>query len=202
MKLTPSIILTGCAFALASCAPKDPRAELLKQVDEAWNQAERGEKSDDYMTSGEFADYRPLEPNRGSKPIHTRDIGRKLHLVGEFGTLYSPFDIEGIIAKPPRKRILSEDGKTIWIEFTKVKGEPYEAKFARKVYSTENLPIGNHVKLVIREKGELIAGDSIDHILSNPDIDRNRGPASCWTSLHLERVLSSTPPKGRDEGNE
>lgn len=136
------------------------------------------------------------EETSASVAISYQDIGPKFHIDGRFGTLFQECKVKAIVVSPPDKRDRSEDDKTVWLEIKLVDGKAFHSNFrSEKVYTNEKFTIGAEVELMLYENAELVSGDSISLILSNPNRPKPHVKMVCRLSLHHRRTLSNIPPK-------
>lgn len=145
-----------------------------------------------------------------TKPINYRDIGRKCHIEGQYGKLYSDFNIKGIVRSNDPK----DPAGTVRIDLTQIREERLDKDKKKRinilVISDSMFQIGSEVELVVREEAKLWYAEGIDAMVSNPD-DSHLDKLFCVVSLHQRKLVSlrlpskehthTSPEKGDDQSN-
>ena len=132
-----------------------------------------------------LADDQP-EP---SEAIQYKDIGRRFHIEGEYGKVYTDFKIRGIILSPTGK----DPSGTVRLEITHIGGKELEEHKVKDVVTKSQFEVRSEVELLVREQARLWHPEGIDDIGSNPDTSHLH-KLQCVLSLHQREMLSCVPP--------
>ena len=121
--------------------------------------------------------------------IPYQDLGKRYQIQGEFGKLYTDFNIRGTVLAPTGK---GDKEGMVRIEMSHINGEEWSEGMIKYVITDKKFEVGSKVALVIREEAKLIDPNAIDQILVNPVNHRMH----CTTSLHLMKVLDGEDQSG------
>ncbi|WP_226895664.1 hypothetical protein [Luteolibacter marinus] len=126
-----------------------------------------------------------VEPSEPPEAISYRDIGKRFFIEGDFGKLYTDFEIQGVVLQPVGK---GDESDMVRMEITHIRNKRIEKPRYDYIVTDSKFVVGSKLRLLVREEARLWHPEGIDAIVSSPDRSHLH-ELQCIASLHLRKIL-------------